>query len=320
MIARPLRIDPHPYPEHQLVALALGLHGFRGELRLASQEGDFCRNRRARIGVEHDPRIGADLDPAGFRGRQIDVHVDIRDIQHGEDLAARRQHLADIGDAVLQPTVARCHQVVVLDVDHREPDVMLGCFQRALGLSNPLGGGSQSGISAVERLLALIEQFLGGKAVFQQALGSVQFLRRQSLLGALLLQIGVGLVDSTLRLLDLGLALAELLLQISCVHTSNDLPGADHVTDLGVQLGDPAWKFCVDIDLVGLQPAVAKAYADGKLRLRVLPPIDAGTSRSQKHGDKPDREPQSSPVPGQSQVVSSPASCFDLQADERSHF
>ena len=29
------------------------------------------------IGIEHDARISADLGSAGFRGRQVDVHVDV---------------------------------------------------------------------------------------------------------------------------------------------------------------------------------------------------------------------------------------------------
>ena len=99
--AQPLGIDPHPDPEHQLVALVLGLHGLGRELRLRGDERDLRRDRDDRVGVEHDARVGADLHLAGLVGRQIDVHVDVFDVEHGEDLAAGGQHLADIGDAVL---------------------------------------------------------------------------------------------------------------------------------------------------------------------------------------------------------------------------
>ena len=85
----------------------------------------FAGNRDVRIGVEHDARVGADLDSAGLHGRQVDVHVDVRDVEHGEHLAARGQHLADIGDAVLDAPVARSDERVVRDVDLVELDVLL---------------------------------------------------------------------------------------------------------------------------------------------------------------------------------------------------
>ena len=251
----------------------------------------------------------------------MSMYQDIRDVQHGEDLAARRQHLADVGDTILQPTVARRHQVVVLDVDDGEPDVMLGCFQRALGLSNPFGGGSQSGISAVERLLALIEQFLSGKArlFFGDTRIRSSSCAAKGLLRVCAAPVGVGLVDGTLRLLDLGVALAELLLQISGVHASNHLPRLDHVADLGVQLNDPAWKFGVDIDLVGLQPAVAESLLPTGCALRVLPPTEAGTSaKTEAMATSPIR-PQSSPVPGRGGRCRHCFSCLSA-ADARSHF
>ena len=117
MRTQPLGIDPHPDAKHQLVALGLGFDGLRRELRLARDKQDLRRNRMVRIGVEHDAGIGAELDLAGVRGRQIDVHVDIGGIEHREDLAAGRQHFADIGDAVFDAAIARRDQRVVGDLD-----------------------------------------------------------------------------------------------------------------------------------------------------------------------------------------------------------
>ncbi len=137
----------------------------------------------------------------------------------------------------------------------------------------------------------LIKQFLCRIALFQQSLRTLQLLRGKGLLRALLLQICAGFLDRALRLFDLRLRLLERLLKVSGVHPGDHLPGADHVADVGAHFRDPARKFRVDIDLIGLQPAVAIAYADGKPRLGVLPPIEAGASRGQKNGNKPDREP-----------------------------
>ncbi len=144
----------------------------------------------------------------------------------------------------------------------------------------------------------LIEQFLCRIALFQQRLGTLQLLRGQCLLRALQLQIGVGFLDRALGLLDLRLRFLERLLKIPGVHARDHLPRAHHVTDLGVQFRDPARKFRVDVDLVGLQPAIAVAYACEKLRLRLLPPIEAAAACGQKDGNKPDREPQPPRIPG----------------------
>ena len=58
-----------------------------------------------------------------------------------KDLAAGRQHLADIGDAVLDATVARSDQRVVGDVDLEQLDFMLGRAQGVLGLHDAGRGG-----------------------------------------------------------------------------------------------------------------------------------------------------------------------------------
>jgi len=58
----------------------------------------------------------------------------------------------------------------------------------------------------------------------------------------------------------------------------------------------PALKFGVDVDLVGLQPAVAVTDAGGELRLQVFPPEEAAAARGQKHRDQPDRESQPPPA------------------------
>ena len=84
------------------------------------------------IGVEHDARVGAELDPAGLRGRQINVHVDIGGIEHREDLAAGRQNLADIGDTILDPPVARRDERIVEDVDPIELDIVRRGVERVL--------------------------------------------------------------------------------------------------------------------------------------------------------------------------------------------
>jgi hypothetical protein len=76
----PPRVDADPDAEHQLVALVLGLDCFRDELRLAGDEHDLGRDDVVGISIEHDAGLRPDPDPAGFRGRQVNVHVDIGSI------------------------------------------------------------------------------------------------------------------------------------------------------------------------------------------------------------------------------------------------
>ena len=70
------------------------------------------------------------------RGRQVDVHVDVRGVEHREDLAARREDFTDIGDAVLDASLARRDEGIVEDVDPIEFDVVRGCVERVLRFGN----------------------------------------------------------------------------------------------------------------------------------------------------------------------------------------
>ena len=78
-----------------LVSTVLGVN-----CACVGDERDLRRDRAIGHGVEHDPCVGADLDFSGLVGGKVNVHVDIFDVEHGEDLAACGQHLADIGDTV----------------------------------------------------------------------------------------------------------------------------------------------------------------------------------------------------------------------------
>ena len=127
--------------------------------------------------------------------RQIDVHVDIGRIEHGEDLAAGGQDLADIGDPILDAAVARRDQRVVGDLDAVELDVVRGGVERMLELDHPQVCGVERRVGAIELLLPLIHHFLGLKAFLHQDGGAVEFLLRQQRLRFLLRHIGVRFVD-----------------------------------------------------------------------------------------------------------------------------
>jgi hypothetical protein len=161
---QPVGIDANPNPKHQLVALVLGFDRLGRELRLAGEVHDLGRNDVLRVGIEHDASIGAEPDPARIRGRQIGVHVDIRGVEHGEDLAAGGQHFADIRDAVFDAALARRHERVVEDVDPVELDVMGGGVDGVFRPVHPLHRRILRGFCRGQLLAPLIALFDGGEA------------------------------------------------------------------------------------------------------------------------------------------------------------
>ena len=186
-------------------------------------ERDLRRDREIGHGIEHDARIGADFHLAGLVGRKIDVHVNIFDVEHGEDLAARGQHLADVGDPVLDAAVSRGDERVVGDVDLVEFDIVRGGVERPRGFADTVIRHGERGIRATERLPALVEQFVGGEAARDQRVGAVELLLREGDLGRLLHDIGARLIKALLRLLDLSLGLLERGREVARVHAGEDL-------------------------------------------------------------------------------------------------
>jgi hypothetical protein len=73
--------------------------------------------------VLHDPGLGAEPDPAGIRGRQVDVHVNVRGVEHRKDPASRGEDFAHIGNTVLDAPLPRRDESIVEDVDPVEFDV-----------------------------------------------------------------------------------------------------------------------------------------------------------------------------------------------------
>ena len=134
-----------------------------------------------RIGIEHDTGVIADLDAACFERRQINVHIDISDVEHGEDLAARREHLAGVGYAVLNPPIAGGDERIVGDIDRVELHVVRSRVKRVFGFDLPRLRGTQRRSGAIQLLLALIQDFLRLKAFLSKRDGAVEVLGQQHL-------------------------------------------------------------------------------------------------------------------------------------------
>ena len=111
------------------------------------------------------------------------------------------------------------------------------------------------------------------EAARHQRIGAVELLLRERDLGLLLLDIGVRFVEGVPRRLDLRLGLVQRGLEILRVHARDDLAGLDHVALVGEHLGDAPGEFGVDVDLVGLDPAVARRDPQGQAALVHMLPI-----------------------------------------------
>ena len=93
------------------VSTSLGVNCARGD-----DERHRGGNDQRRRGVEDDAALGSDGGPAGLFGRQEDRHVDVAQLEHGDHLAAGRQHLARLGEPVQHPTPDRATERAVVDV------------------------------------------------------------------------------------------------------------------------------------------------------------------------------------------------------------
>ena len=144
-------------------------------------------------------------------------------------------------------------------------------------------GGVERGDRPVEGLPALIEQLVGGEALRDQRLGAVEFLLRERDLGLLLLDVGARLIEALLRSLDLRLGLVQRGGEILGVHAGDDLAGFDHVAFVGEHFRDAPGELGVDVDLVGLDPAVARCDPYRKAALTRMPPIGARAASGEDH-------------------------------------
>ncbi len=141
----------------------------------------------------------------GFLRRQIDIHVDIRHVQHGEDLASGRKHLADISDTILDTAGAG----VVRDVHLVEFDIVLRRLECMLSLRDPCLRSTQRRIGSIKLLLALIDRLLCDPAALEERLRAIHLLLGQNLLRALLHDIGIGFLNRPLRLQRLAWAFSS---------------------------------------------------------------------------------------------------------------
>jgi hypothetical protein len=90
-----------------------------------------------------------------------------------------------------------------------------------------------------------------------QRLGAVELLLRECQLTLLLCHIGASLVECTLRAQHLSFGFFQRRLEISCVHTRDNLSCFHYIALISEEFCDAAGELRGDVDLVSFEPAIA---------------------------------------------------------------
>ncbi len=167
---------------------------------------------------------------------------------------------------------------------------MRGRIERPLGLSHAVVGGAQCVVRAIERLLALIQKFVGRKTARDEGLRTIKLLLREDDFGLLLRDIGVGFVKAALCLLNLRLGLSERSFDIAYIHPCEDLAWHNIITFVRQAAVQPAQQISRRCRFLGLQYARCR-----KRYLPANPPDAYATSKTraccaecdERDGDKP---------------------------------
>ena len=229
-------------------------------MRLGRDEADIGRDRH-RNAVKLDPPLRAEPDHADLIGGQEDLHIDLAEIQQRQHLAPAGQNLARLGQPVQHPPLHRGGQPGVVDLR------LIKLHQRAGGIGGAfLGvqrgdGGVQRGLRRFQLGIGAVDDLLRGDAAIGQLRGAVVFLLRQFTLGPALGDHRLGLTDAGIGAFDIRRGARQLGVQLARVHFRQKLPFADQIALLRHDPGDTPRRFGGDIDLLGLDPAIAGGKA-----------------------------------------------------------
>ncbi len=242
---------------------------------VALQLDDMRRDDAVRVGIQHHARLRPESNAAGLGCRQANIHLQIAGIERGEDLAASGKHLTYIGHPIIDRAVLRRHQLIVGNLDRVVLDLVRCCLQRLFGGVNRRLVHDQRAAGTVQRLPLLIERLDRGETSRHQVDRAGNLLLRQRHHRLLLGIIRLRLSQAVLGLFDQCLMHFELGLYVTCIHRGDDLAGFLAVAFVGPHLGNAAWVFRVDINLIRFQAAIAHDETRGQCRSQVEVPICA---------------------------------------------
>ena len=133
-LLKDLRIDLQLDAEHQLGAFVLGLHRLWGELRVGRDEADLGRNDVIGDRIEDDARLVADRQSARVCRRQEDRHVDVGEVENGDDRRTGGDDFAGARKLILHASQPRRDEGQIIDDRLDAIDLRLRVRDLGLGL------------------------------------------------------------------------------------------------------------------------------------------------------------------------------------------
>jgi hypothetical protein len=189
-----------------------------------------------------------------------------------------------------------------------------GGVERARRFADAIVRHAKGGGCAVKRLLSLVKQLFGGEALRGQRARAVELLLAEGDLSRLLDDVGARLMEALLRCFYLSLGFLERGVNVPRVHARDDLLGRKQVAFVRVHFDNAAGKLGVDIDLVRLDPSVAKDDPEWKAGLPRMRPIGGAPA-----GADDDDPHQRHRLPPRSTARRSKASRHDGGREMRQH-
>ena len=251
-----LRIDLELDAEHQFRPLVFGFDGLGRELRVGRDEADFRRNDIVGNGVEDDPRLVADRQPAGVRRRKEKRHIDVGQIEDRHDRRARRNHLAGACELVLHSANPRRDESEVADDRLDALDLRFRILDLGLGLIPLRREALHRRDRRVVVAFALLEHLLGDEPALHQFLAALEVgfgeLERALARGDLRL----GGDQGVFGVLHVGLRRPQLRLVFRRGNARDHLPLRDARALLDRHFREPTGIFRRHVDLGRFDPSI----------------------------------------------------------------
>ena len=279
--------------EHELVAFAASFDLLGGELGFGRDEGDGGAGGVLGGDIEDDAGLAANADAGRLAGGEEDLHINVAEVEEGEDLAPGGEDHPGLGEAVEHAAADGGFEGHLGELSRLSGDLgsggEFGLFRRAEGGLGDIdcgGAGIAAGAGFVEILvgdrLVALEGFGAGEAFFAE-IGSGLFLD----------DIGGSAGDIFGGLGELGVGLFEFGPHFGGVDVGEEVVGGDHAPFAGEDIANATGVLGGDIDLDGFNPAISHSDSVGELDLS---PLLAFPRPPAHEGDRPENNQLHQPL------------------------
>ncbi len=146
--------------EHQFLPLLGGLDALRRELGVSRDEADGRGNDVLGNGIGDDARLVAQRELARLIRGQVDRHVDVLEVEDGQNALPCRNHLTGAGEPVLHPSTPWRHEHQVGQNRLQPLDIGLSRLDCRLSLVTLGVGRNICGFRRFEFVAALVHRLL----------------------------------------------------------------------------------------------------------------------------------------------------------------